>query len=341
MHIYRDIIKTSWRTLWRYPWLWPFGFFAALIGNGGEYGSVITAIDRVARQGDLITGIREALLNNRMALVWQRLEQSLAQAPFFLISTLFLMLIILLIIVWLIITSQAALIKTTADIEDGAPTSFTAAATQGNKHFWSILILNILSRFIIWLLLAVSIMPFFIAYLAQGGAMEFDSLIIISFLIFVPLSFIISFIIKYAIISVILDKQGWWLALVKAINLFFRNWLVSLEMAAILFGINLLLGVIIYSLVANNLLSAPLIIALSGFNLATALKLLPPIMLIIVGGALFSVFQYVSWTLLYRRLVYGQVMPKLLRAVDDIPTYLEKWFQNTPRTLPKPKQSNR
>lgn len=341
MRIYRDIIKSSWHILWHYAWLWPFGLFAALAGNGGEYGSVISAIDRISSQGDLLTGIRESILSHRLTLIWQGVQQSFAQAPVSIITTLFLILVALLMIAWLVIVSQAALIKSTSNIEDGMPTSFSGAAEEGNRHFWPIFLLNLLSRFTVWLLLAVSILPFFISYLVKGNGASFDSLIMISFLVFVPLAIIISFIIKYAVIAVVLDKQSWWGSLVKAVNLFFRNWLVSLEMAAILFAINLLISLIIYSLIANSLLSAPLTIALRGINLATILRYTPQVLVLITSGALFSTFQYVAWTILYRKLSQGIVVPKLLRAADDIPTYLENWFKRTPPSLPKPKKTKK
>ncbi|OHA56293.1 MAG: hypothetical protein A2588_02735 [Candidatus Veblenbacteria bacterium RIFOXYD1_FULL_43_11] len=340
MRIYRDIIKSAWHILWHYAWLWPFGLFAAFLGNGGEYGSVVSAVDKVSQQGDLLAGIRQAILNHRLIDFFQGIKQAIDSAPAQIITTLFLMLVVVLGVIWIIIVSQAALIKASSNINENTPVTFNNAAIEGNQHFWPILLLNILSRFVIWLLLAVTILPFLISYLARGGGAEFDSYIIISFLIFVPLAVIISFIIKYAVIAVVLEKQSWWPALVKAINLFFRNWLVSLEMAAILFVINYILSIVVYSLIANSLLSAPLVFALRGINLATVLKFLPQILLLMAVGAWFGTFQYAAWTILYRRLVSGQIMPKLIRLSDDIPNYLENWFRRNPASLPKPKKSS-
>lgn len=339
MRIYRDIIKSSWHILWHYAWLWPFGLLAALSGNGGEYGSIISAVDRIAQQGNLLTGIRESILSHKLTLAWQGILQSFEQAPASIVATLFLLAVLLLLIVWLVIVSQAALIKSVGNIEDGIPINFTSAANEANKSFWPIFLLNVLARFISWLLLAVAVLPFLISYLARAGTTEFDSLILISFLVFVPLAIIISFIIKYAVIVVVLEKQSWWMSLEKAVNLFFRNWLVSLEMAAILFGINLIMSALIYSLIANSLLTAPLAIALRGINLATILRFIPQMLLLFAAGAWYSTFQYTAWTILYRRLMQGQVVPKLMRATDDIPNYLENWFKNTPKSLPKPKKS--
>lgn len=340
MRIYRDIIKSAWHILWRYAWLWPFGIFAALLGNGGEFGSIVSTINRLSQEGDFLTSLRHALLNNNLISFGQGLEQSLAAAPAQIITTLFLLVVAILGILWLIIGSQAALIKASSDINDSLPVTFSKSVVEGNKHFWPILSLNILSRFVIWLLLAVSVLPFLISYLARGGAVEFDSLIMISFLIFIPLALIISFIIKYAVIAAVLENLSWWPALIKAVTLFFRNWLVSLEMAAILFILNLAVSIIIYGLIANSLLSAPIFFALRGINLATVLKFLPQLLLLLAVGAWFSTFQYASWTILYRRLTGGPIMPKLIRLGDDIPVYLEKWFKKNPPSLPKPKKTS-
>jgi hypothetical protein len=339
MRIYRDIIKQAWLTLWRYAWLWPFGLLAALAGNGGEYGSILSAVDKVASEGNLLTGIREALISNRFSVGWQNLEQALAQSPGYIIATLFLAAVTFLIAIWLIFVSQAALIKATGKIDAGESITFSEAAIAANHYFWPVLLLNILLRFAIWLLLAVAILPFLISYLAKAGGAEFDSLIIVSFLIFIPLSILVSFIIKYAVIAVVLDNKSWWAALERAVNLFFRNWLVSLEMAGLMFAISTLVGIVVYSLVATSLLTVPVYLAFAGLTLATLLKFLPQILLLFIVGAWFSTFQFAAWTILYRRLTQGAVVAKLERLTDDIPRYIENWFKKTPASLPAPKRS--
>jgi hypothetical protein len=37
MTLYRSIFRQAWAITWQYKYLWFFGFFAALLGNGGEY----------------------------------------------------------------------------------------------------------------------------------------------------------------------------------------------------------------------------------------------------------------------------------------------------------------
>jgi hypothetical protein len=341
MRIYRDIIKNAWHVLWRYAWLWPFGLMAAIAGNGGEYGSIISAVDRLSSEGDFIAGLRTALVDNKFNLAWQNFEQALIRTPESFMATLFLLVVAVMIIVWLVIVSQAALIKAVGKLDSGEPASFSEVAIAGNHHFWPILMLNIIVRCAIWLLLAVAILPFLISYLMRAGSAEFDSLIIISFLIFIPLSVLISFIIKYAAIAVVLDKKSWWGGLEQAVGLFFRNWLVSLEMATIIFAVNIMLSVLIYSLVASSLVTIPVYLAFQGVTLATILRFVPQLLLLIVAGAWFSTFQYAAWTILYRRLTQGQVIPKLERLTQDIPAYLENWFSKTPPSLPKPKRSSR
>lgn len=341
MRIYRDIIKSAWYMLWHYAWLWPFGLLAALAGNGGEYGSIVSAVDRISQQGNLLAGIRAAVMSDKITALSQGISQSLNIAPASIVATLFLLVVAVLLMIWLVIVAQAALIKSASDLDAGQTVGFTSSAIEANKKFWPIFLLNLLARFVTWLLLAIAVLPFLISYLARGGSAEFDSLIIISFLIFVPLALIISFIIKYAVIAVVIDKKDWWQALEHAVNLFFRNWLTSLEMAAILFGVNILISAVVYSLIANSLLTAPLAIALKGLNLATVLRFIPQLLLLIAVGAWFSTFQYAAWTILYRRLNQIQIIPKLIRVADDIPNYIENWFKTTPKSLPKPRKAQK
>lgn len=328
MRIYRDIIRSAWHILWRYAWLWPFGLLAAVSGNGGEFSAVISKVNTVAQEAGFLTGLRQAIISNEFEQALSGLGNSLSARPLATAGIFILFGVVALLVVWLIIVSQVALIQGTSSIQEGKPSSFLRVAETGNRHFWPILFLNILARFATYLMMAIALLPFLISFLAQPNASSsLNSLVVISFLIFVPIAIIVSFILKYAAISVVLEDSRWWVALERAVNLFFRNWLVSLEMAAVLFAANIVLSIAVFSLTANTLLALPFSYYMTNFSIVTVLRYLPAMLLIVAAGAWFSTFSYAAWTILFRKLQAGTITPKLLRLTTDVPEYMDRWMR--------------
>lgn len=327
MQIYRDIIRSAWRILWRYPWMWPFGLLAAAAGNGGEFGILVSKVDTIAQEASFLTGLRQAIVSHRFEQSLADLGYSLSQKPLVTFSTFLLMGLVALIVVWLIIVSQAAIIGASGNLVANKEYSFTKAAAAGNRHFWPILLLNVLARLATYIIMAVAVLPFIISFLAQPNASSsLDSLVLISFIIFVPIAIIISFILKFAAISVVMENAPWWEALSRAVNLFFRNWLISLEMAGIIFAVNLVMSVAVFMLTANTLLGLPFSYYLTNFSFITFLRYLPAMLLILAAGTWFSTFTYTAWTVLFLRLRSGQLVPKLIRLTDEVPEYMGRWL---------------
>ena len=329
MRIYRDVLKQSWNILWHYAWLWPFGLLAALSGVGAEYNSLIVAADRLNNQADFLGVLKSFTAAGGLSQAWQSFFNSFASAPMFFVWGLVLLLVIALLVVWLVIVAQAALIHAVGAIDKKQTTSFVRAAEAGVHNFWPIFWLNLLTKFVIYIILSVAFLPFLISFLIQSTATwNFDSLIIISFLISVPLAIVVSFILKYAAIYIVLEKQSWWRALENGINLFCRNWLVSLEMASLMFGLSFALSMLVYFFIP-----AEFILQLSflwqEFDTLTFIRVVRSALVLIVTGSLYATFQYIAWVILFRLLNTGQVVAKLNRLTDDIPNYIHGWVNQS------------
>ncbi len=330
MKIYRDILQRAWRILWQYAWLWPLGLLAALAGNGGEYSSLAISSERVANQVSAWQTLEDNLHSNQVSFLWQGLKSTFAQNPVLAVWLLFVLVVLGLLILWLVIVSQASLINATGKIDAGEKTNFTRTTAEAVKYFWPIFLLNLLAKFVIYLLLTVAFLPFLITLLFHPQSQwNLGLLVIISFVISAPLSLIISFILKYSAIYIVLAKEKWWSALEKAVNLFFRNWLVSLEMAAILFGINLILSLVVFLLIPNTIL-LEVYVMFNDFSWITFFRVLPTFLLFIAAGTWFATFQYIGWTLLWRRLTSEGVVPKLIRLTSGLPGSLNTWLNQKP-----------
>ena len=325
MRIYRDVLKQSWSILWRYPWLWSFGLLAALTGVGAEYNSLVAATDRISNQANFLGVLKSFTASGGVTQTWYSFLNSFTSAPLLFVWSLFLLVVIALLIIWVIVVAQAALIRAAGAIDDKEPINFTRAAEAGVHYFWPLLWLNILTKFVIYLVLSVAFLPFLISFLAQPETTwNFDSLILISFLVSVPLAVIVSFILKYAAIYVVLERQPWWHALERAINLFFRNWLVSLELAGLMFAVSFALSILVYFLIPPEFV-LQLSFLWQEFDSITLIRVLRSALVIVAAGTWYATFQYIAWVILFRRLQNSHVVAKLIRLTDDIPGYLERW----------------
>ena len=112
-------------------------------------------------------------------------------------------------------------------------------------------------------------------------------------------------------------QRGW--------SLFINNWLISLEMAIVLFLASFLVGLIVILLLL--ILAVPfafLALALNyltsfvGFWLVVILALIIFITIIVISGAMLTTFQISAWTGLFVELSGAGGTSKLIRIADNI-----------------------
>lgn len=340
MRIYRDVIQKAWQVLWHHPWLWAMGILVAVTGNGTEYNSLIDSIEKTSNNASFLATLKDSLTSQVFVAQWHNTLATLNQAPALFTWAFFLTVIVVLIFVWVLMVARAGLIHALGNLEQGKPTNLTQALRAGKDRFWPIFVLNLLARFFTYLILIFAFLPFVISFLAQPeGTENLTMLIVVSFLIFIPLSLIISFVLKYAAIYVVIEREPWWRALERGVNLFFRNWLVSLEMAGLLFLINLGLYLVILFLILPDTLALQwqslLSLAGSGASLVWTARLLLAGLLLIATGTWYATFEYAAWINLFQRLKTGGVVAKLIRLSGDVPGYLTKWSETAkPQVLP-------
>ncbi len=333
MRIYRDILQQAWRTLWRSPYLWVFGLFAALAGNGGEYASIANTVERIANQATVLGTLQSAAAINRLSQLLGALSDGITSNP--LVSTWILLItaVLVMLIVWVIVVSQAALIRAAGGLAQGQRISFTDALGAGVKHFWPVFLLNVLLKFVVYLVLVSALLPFLIYYLVGGSSWTFDGVILLSYVAFVPLTIVLSFIAKYAAMYVVLEGERWWHALDRAIGLFFRNWLVSLEMAGLLLAINLTISILLVFVLLPDALAINASLIAAEFNAIIALRLVVTFITFLAVGAWFATFQYFAWTFLFHRLQTGSVVSKIVRLAGNLPRV--SWLESTSLAAPE------
>lgn len=324
MAFYRNILKQSWQLTWRNKYLWVLGVFAALLGNGGEFEilfnnaganpgqALFPAWQRIVSTGvfsrHTLSNIGDLLKSDTLNMVLVLITCLLALAVF-------------LFLIWLVIVSQAAVVNNSAAIIKQKSNNLRDGFNSGVLNFWPVLGLNVLIKAIIYLsLVAISLPAIYFS-----GSLSAKIFYILALIIMVPVAIVLSFIMKYAIAYVVISGSKISRALSQSWQLFKENWLISFEMAVILFFINLLVGLGI--ILAILTLAVPFLFlglifyysfSAAGSWLIAVLAFACFIAIVILAGAALSVFQIASWTGLFMELDKKGGTAKLVRVVSNM-----------------------
>ncbi len=295
MLTYRQILKKAWQIAWQNPALWFFGFFVAFVGSVGEIEIFLRSISLEPEEGilqALLSGFIEGGLFTLGGL--KGLLAALTTRPISLFIALLLLMIILggsAFFIWLIVVSQGALVNGVVGVLKAKKTSWLENFSFGLSKFWPILILSILLKVILWGLFIV--LGFFAALKFTGSVFLF----IPAFVIFISLVVTLSFVIKYAIFGVILKNHSVGDSLNSALNLFYKNWLLSLEVAFILFLIFLVANSFLVFLV--GLIFSYILKLFSDFSFLILLVLIIFAFIFIAIQILLTIFHWAAWILVF------------------------------------------
>ncbi len=317
MTFYRHIIKKAWEITWKFRFLWFFGLFAALLGNGGEYEIIMKTFGDDQSAG-LFPGLKTLADTGIFTMQGLRnVAMTAATDPvnfFVVIVILLLTLAVGAFLVWLVIISQAALVNSSAKIIQNKKIAFREALQSGMNNFWPVFFLNLFNRLIfsgIFLLLLIPL----VASLSLAAPIY-----VILFIIFIPASIFISFIIKYSIGYVVVKGQPLTISLRNGWKLFKENWLISIEMALLLALINLALGLlaifIVLVLAVPFLFLAAIFIkfgSVAGFWIVALSGFGSFMVFLFLAGAILATFQVSAWTGLFLELINKGGTSKIVR----------------------------
>ncbi|MFA5155113.1 MAG: hypothetical protein WC453_01635 [Patescibacteria group bacterium] len=320
MFSHRALLKQAWQVSWKHKYLWFLGLFASLTAAGGswEYQLMTQNVNQ-----DLINGsyyrlngilVVATVVKNFLAGLADLIHYdfwTILNALSLLIATF----LLLAVFVWLAIVCQAALVgdvKRIGDSKKKEPLmNLRDSLTAGHKHFWSVLALNIMIRIIVSFVFFLIGLPLLFMVIGDSGTLA--AVYTVLFVIFIPVAVSLSLLLKYAIAYRVLENRSFVASLERAGRLFRRHWLVSLEMAVILFIINFLASGAIFIVLALFLL--PLLLFGLIFKLVwlVMLVMLLAIAIIIVCGSILTTFQVATWTDLFLRLREKGGLAKLER----------------------------
>lgn len=330
MFSYRSVLGSAWTITKQHKKLWIFGFLAFLLSAGGEYQILTKIINE-----DYGYGVYNQMASGSTMMSWSfwsdlfRVCTTDPRTGLAVVMMIVLMAAVAFVILWICVKSEIALVKWTKTYlnsknKDKKASVWEEISTKDQK-FWPVLGLDIATKIAITVLFSLLSLPLIFLYFKDSN---FAILIYtLFFIVFLPLAISISLIIKYSVAGVVLEKQSFVNSLESGWKLFLDNWLVSLEMAILLFLINFfisLIGVFILSVVL-----LPIMLALIIFNLAIPLFLfvIVTFSLLVVTAAALMTFQTSAWTILFLE----------LKSTNTVKAKLERIFNKKDKTIKKPK----
>ncbi|MBF8280855.1 MAG: hypothetical protein HW383_628 [Candidatus Magasanikbacteria bacterium] len=314
--IYRPILKDALRHTFRHPSLWILGILASFLGHLG-------AAELITRAADVATGqplMRAAFGYTTGAfspladfLGGPTMKDTLVLVFIFLLAV-----ILLVAFIYASVTGQAALISAAHKLNFSKQYSFRAAWRQGSEHFWPVFSLNLLRRLVTVFLMILLVLPWW--SLAPGAVGSRPWIFAPVFIIVAVVSILISFMIFFAICSVVLEKRPLATALKDAWQMLIKHWLASFEVAVILFALDLV--ILLATAVSFLLVAYPFYFltvlfssigaqALLSFLLVVSLLVYAIIIAIVNGIAM--TFEMLTWVGVWNQFRQGHIVSKVLR----------------------------
>ncbi len=327
--VYRNILRTGWHIVWQHKFLWFFGLFAALLGSTGEYEVILQHIDAYNFQQQIVTELTQQQATGFLTVLWNGLVDTVNTNKGAAIGWSLVLIILFVVAYALSVLSQGALIYTTGEANAQKLVPVDAAWHAGRRFFWKTLWLSLFGKLINWVIFFAAGLPLgYAAYTtAQDDVWQLTLLLIVVF-IFIPLSLVIAFTLRYAMGYVVLRGTTVRDALAHGFLLFARNWVASAEMALILLLVNIVAGVLLVLgilAIALPFFVFGLLVSAMGavtfINIIAVLGIAVIAVWILATGSLVAAFQWTSWMTMFNYLENGKVKSKLARVIDRLPSY--------------------
>jgi hypothetical protein len=318
---YRNLLKQAWTITWKHKFLWFFGLFSAFLAAGGsiEYRMINDNINTGLVDGSLLSAghfAQSILIFKSLGLGFLNLFSYDILTIINIITILLICLTLMLTFLWLAISSQAALVinikkiiqnnkkrENVLTIRDGL--------SEGHKKFWPVLGLNLAIKLIVSAILFITSLPLLLLIILDTSWFVF--VYVILFVIFLPVAVSISLMLKYALAYSVLENERFIQSIEKGWKLFIKNWLVSLEMAIILFIINFFASLAILLTLALAFFPLFLVGISFSFTWLTTLMIFLALLFVVLAGSALVTFQISVWTSLFINLKGGSVLAKLER----------------------------
>jgi hypothetical protein len=297
---YRQTLIHAWDVVWHNKTLWILGLFSVLLGQFG-FSDVFGQI----------WSMSDISLTGAEIILFPAIKLNLAGGIFGTFGVIWLAVICLSLVAFLVflaVTSQGALISYAAQwFKTKKHQKLSKPWNQSLKHFWSILLVNVLRKILLFASLAgfVRVLSYFIhSQDLSHGLFSAFSLVLVLFL-----SLFFSIISIYTLCALVVDGKGFGAAIKKAWAIFSQHATVSFEVGILLMLLNFLLALVIAVGAFFAFLPAVLIwlaagitnmVILAAVGLALGIFLLLVFIVLIAG--FFNAYTTSAWVFLFMKM---------------------------------------
>ena len=310
--LYREVLREAWGLTRHHKIILIFGLFAAFLGTGG-------ALEVLARHFDALFSPQSWQMS--WVFSFGNFDYSMG---FWALALGILLLGLAVLFVFTVINSFSTLIFATDKFRKDKKVDLAKTWIAMKKKFAPVLGLVIFFKVLIMIFGSLSVAPLGLVMNGTAGV-GMIALYPLIFLFSILAILICSFLLVYSTAFVVLEDYSFGQAVKAGWQLFIGHWLVNLEMAVIIFFINLLAGLV--TIVAAAIIGIPALIVFlfSLFiqfpPLATvtiALGLLLFVLVVLFIASWMGAYQVAAWVLLFRRMHAGSAVSKLIRWVSFI-----------------------
>lgn len=293
----RSITKQTFLIIWRKKYLWFIGFFAGLLFGRGEpdylFQNLNSQVYSIAKLQQWLVGLRDAIQGGDATGWWNYVHRLFVQAPGLMTAYLLLPIALAIVLIWLISVSQGTIIRIVSRMSEKKNASLFDGIAAGTSAFWRVLSINLMSVLVLAvltiLLVGVPAAAFFISGNGQWAAITSVMLFIVT----VPVSMLMSFLVKFSVASTVVDGIPPMVAFRKTWGMVQRNLMAVLEMSFVIYAVTLVIYSIVLSMVSFYV--QPTSFVNLGVVLAT----------IALVFAFNTTFSYTAWTLIFMQLRQG------------------------------------
>lgn len=316
--LYREVMMSALRMAWREWKFWPLALFASFLFTCGSYDVLLRSVDAMATLSNTIIS-----MSPTTASVFSWMSASGDTIDLLLnIQILFAVVIVTLLILISSCVAQGALVYAIGAHKLGRKPTLAESIRVGGSVFWAVAALNTMALSGIWILRILMSFLMTMAIQTQGADMWF--LYFVTFLFFAAATFGIAVVQIFTLNAVILQGASLTEAIIRGWDMLREHWIICVEIALILLATACVAGAAfillcfvgslpyfaaIAAAIATNsealLIATRIIGAFSFFGAILAL------------ASFLTQLQYTAWTLLFRRLGEGGVVPKIKRIFRD------------------------
>ena len=319
--VYREVISSALKVAWQDRLYWILALFACLLASAGSFDILQHATSNITAQGKFLAfSAGGAVVNGILASQTFGLDRILVAATG--IEILIVMALVLLAFGVASCIAQGALVFALGARKRGEKPTLGEAVRVGARALWPTIVLNIMVFAVLWVLRFVVSLPLSMA-LEQTTAATMI-VYVVSFVVFVPLALVVAVIHIFALNALILQGASLLDAVRRSYALMKKNWLVVIETAALQAVLSIGIWVLFVIIALFGMIPLFVITMVAAFMQSIGLfsiSLIVAAIVFVVGVVMAAAFtvqlQYATWTILYRRLGEGGVVPKLHRLFRD------------------------